>query len=132
MTADSDFDPLFVITRDGDVEVFDSILIAEGNLEAIDVMDGEFIELFGIDGERLTISARERDHEVVIERTGRSELGTLVDRLRSLAERNGYDGSSGEPRAVANQILLSDWQTRSPRWPRWLDRRRHGEGPRHV
>jgi hypothetical protein len=123
---------VFVITRDGDVEVFDSIEIAEGNLEAIDVLDGEYVELFGIDGERLTISASQQDFKVVIERTGRFELGTLVDRLNALAERNGFDGSRGDPRAIANQVLINEWRVRWPRWPHWLDRRIHGDGPPQV
>lgn len=130
MQSPADLQPTFVITRDGDVYLYKTVARASSGMEAIDVRDGEYEGAFGIDGERLEILTD--GHGVRLEATGRYDLPRLQDRLRALAERNGYSGDNPDPRAVANEVFANQWQARWPRWPRWLDQRLHDDGPPRV
>jgi len=127
-------DPVFVISADGHVELYQSPAHAEHVIEGYDVADGEYGGdlggLFSIEGEVLTFVPGEGgDWEPVrIERTGRFEFDLLANRLAELADRNRYEGDP-DPRVVANQIFASYWDLRRIRWPRWLDLRVNGEGP---
>ncbi|REK69849.1 hypothetical protein DX116_11700 [Aeromicrobium endophyticum] len=128
---------MFVITVDGDVQLYGTPARAETAIEGHDVRDGEYGGdlggLFSVDGEILefaTTDGQVRD-PVRIERTGRFERDALVARLTRLADRNRYEGDP-DPRVVANQIFVSYWSLRRIRWPRWLDRRVNGDGPPRV
>jgi hypothetical protein len=130
-------DPVFVITVDGDVQLYRTPAHAEAVIECHDVRDGEYGGdlggLFSVDGEILafaTTDGQVRD-PVRIERTGHFELDTLMARLARLADRNRYEGDS-DPRVVANQLFASYWGLRRVRWPQWLDLWVNGEGPPRV
>lgn len=116
--------PMFVITRDGDVDLYKTAAEAASSMEAIDVHDGEYEAAFSVTGERFEIVVE--DDRVDLVRTGTSDLPNLRERLRALAERNGYSGDDPDPRVVANEVFANQWRTRWPRWPKWLDRRLHG------
>lgn len=125
-----DLQPTFVITRDGDVDLYKAVAQAESYMEAVDVRDGHYEAAFSLTGERLEIVLDE--DRVGLIATGTTDLPHLRERLRTLAERNGYSGDDPDPRLVANQAFANEWRTRWPRWPTWLDRRLHGEGPPRV
>lgn len=118
---------VFVGTRDGDLEVYADAAAAAGDLEAVDVQDGEYPFACRVDGAVLAIFTE--DERVVLDLTGDVDQA----RLRALIE--AYAPSApGAPRALApldfaEQWLDQQWQRRSVRWPRWLDRRMHGSGP---
>lgn len=122
--------PTFVITRDGDVDLYMTPADAAANLEAVDVLDGEYEDAFSLEGERMNIVTD--GDAVTLAASGTFELTRLRERLRALAERNGYTGEDPDPRQVANEILANQWRTRWPQWPHWLDRQLHGDGPPQV
>lgn len=130
-------DPIFVITADGDVDLYRSVAHAEGGIEGYDVADGEYGGdlggLFSIDGEILILVPGEGEvwAPVRIERSGRYELDVLSKRLTELAARNAY-AADPDPRVVANRIFAAQWSLRLIRWPKWLDVRLNGEGPPRV
>jgi hypothetical protein len=130
MEPPADLRPTFVITRDGDVDLYKTVARASSGIEAIDVRDGEYEGAFAIDGERLEILIE--GYGVRLESTGSYDLPRLRERLRALAERNGYSGEDPDPRAVANEVFANEWRARWPKWPKWLDQRLHGEGPPQV
>lgn len=118
----------FVLTKDGDVLVFDSVDGASSYVEAVDVEDGEYESFFTVDGQPLTPKI-ERDDSVRLIAKGPPDLPGLVERLRGLQERNRFVSNPEDPPGVANEYFRKEWERRWPRWPGWLDRRLHGEGP---
>ncbi|MGY2876554.1 hypothetical protein ACVW00_003744 [Marmoricola sp. URHA0025 HA25] len=131
MQAPLNLQPTFVITRDGDVDLYKTLDDAASYMEAIDVRDGEYEDAFSMTGERLEIVID--GYQVRLVSTGVKDLPRLRDRLRQLADRNGYsEADDPDPRAVANEVFANEWRARWPRWPRWLDRRLHGDGPLRV
>lgn len=130
MKSPKESQPLFVVSRDGDVDLFKSVDLAAAGMESIDVPDGAYVAAYGIDGERFEIS--EDGAAVILRATGAFDLPRMQERLRALAERNGYSGEDPDPRAVANEVFANEWRMRWPRWPKWLDRRLHGDGPPQV
>ena len=130
MKAPTELQPVFVFSSYGAIALFKSVELAAGGIESVDVRDGEYVEVFGIDGERFEITAD--GHTVTLRNTGVLELARLRERLRTLAERNGYSGEDPDRRFVANEVFANEWRMRWPRWPKWLDRRLHGEGPAKV
>jgi hypothetical protein len=130
-TSESPLDPVFVITRDGDFHLFKSLDQAAGWVEAVDVLDGEYVDFIRVTGERLraVASASPNAARVVLEPTGVIDLDYLQARLHALASRNGYDGPAENPREIANQVFANEWRSAWPRWWPWLHQRLHGEGP---
>ena len=85
--------PVIVFDRDGEPHVFRSLHEAQGELEAIDVADGEY-EVFTLDGRYVCASGDERRGEVYFELTDRDEL----DRLRALVvQAHARLGLASEP-----------------------------------
>ena len=123
-------EPTFVFTKDGDVQLFTSVEEAARSVEAVDVMDGEYAAFFAVDGERLHPEVDGR--RVRLRRTGARDVDALSHQLRAVAQRNGYEGDDPDPRVVANEVFANQWHSRSLRWPKWLDRRLHGDGPPTV
>ncbi|MCW2760774.1 MAG: hypothetical protein JWR85_975 [Marmoricola sp.] len=46
-------DPAFLITRDGDVDVFKTPEEAADWVEAVEVLDGEYTDCFRVDGQKI-------------------------------------------------------------------------------
>jgi hypothetical protein len=122
--------PTFLITRDGDVELFKTRTEVTYWVEAVDVEAGEYTGCFSIEGELLHLAVD--DGRVDIKASGIFDPEGLSSQLRLLAERNGYRGDDPDPRLVADEVFADEWNRRSPRWPNWLDRRLHGSGPPRV
>jgi len=123
-------DPTFLITRDGDVELFKTPQEAAGWVEAVDVEDGEYTDCFRVNGERLELDIFKE--EVHVRPTGTYDAAFLSQRLAELAERNAYTGDAPDPRTVANEVFAHQWKRRWPRWPKSLDRHLHGDGPPRI
>jgi hypothetical protein len=133
-TSESPLDPVFVISRDGDLHLFKSPSEAASWVEAVDVLDGEYDDFFRVDGERLrpVIGTSPSSSHVVLEPTGVSDIQYLTGRLHALASRNGYEGLPEDPRSIANQVFAHEWRNAWPRWWPWLRRRLHGDNPPSV
>jgi hypothetical protein len=123
--------PILAFDRDGYPYAFLSLEEACGELEAIDVVAGEY-EAFTLDGRRVRAWGDERRGEVHLEVTDLREL----DRLRALVgeahDRLGFTSDREQPVAVANELLARQWNERWPRWPSWLHRRTHRGAPPQV
>ncbi|MGJ7442500.1 hypothetical protein [Aquipuribacter sp. MA13-6] len=120
--------PLLVFDCDDEVYAFRALATAEGFLESIDVLDGEYRGAFTTDGHVVTITG-EPDGPVTLTLTSEVDRGTLTELLEAAANRRGRPWPSDDPSAVAAQLLHEVWEQRWPRRPRWLSRRLHGEEP---
>jgi len=127
---ESPLDPTFLITRDGDVELFKTPQEAAEWVEAVDVVDGEYTDCFRMSGERLEFNIVK--DEVQLRPTGAYDAAFLSQRLRELAARNDYTGDAPDPLTVVNEVFANQWKRRWPRWPKSLDRRLHGDGPARI
>jgi hypothetical protein len=127
-----DLRAVFVFSRDdGDMLVFPSLKAAASYIEAVDVNDGVYEALYTLDG--WVIDPRpdpsERQVELVV-----SEKKDVDGLLRRVAERRPSDHglTPADLRVIANEDFHAQWRVRWPRWPKWLDRRMHGDGPPQI
>lgn len=115
---------VFVVAGDG-VEHHATAREAAAHMEAIDVEDGEYSGVYGLDGTVHDVVVRRG--LVELDRTERTDLPALLDALR--------DALDLPPGAPVDLVALVDdrqrraWEHRWPRWPRRLDRRLHGDAP---
>jgi len=122
---------VFVFARDGEVMAFPHLETAAGWMEAIDVLEGEYSGAFTIDGRKVTISA-EPDSPVSLRVTHVGALAELGERLGRSSALIGRRFDLSDLTAVANYLMLMEWNHRWPRRPRWLSRLIHGNGPARV
>jgi hypothetical protein len=122
-------EPVFVFAVDG-VDVFPSVGDAADSLGGFDIDDGEFEALITLDGR--IVRAESRGEVAVLTVTQQRDVAELKRRLRSFARSAGFLCTPDDPRAVANEILRRQWETRWPKRPRWLDERIHGSNPDQI
>lgn len=120
---------LRIVDRDGEVMPLPSVRDAELQLEAIDVLDGEYAA-FGVDGRVLALRAVGDD--VILTGTEGWDLAGLRTRIRDYHGRTNLESDQDDVVAVVNELFRRQWEARLPKWPRWLDRRLHGHGPAQV
>lgn len=119
--------PVFVFALDSDdIEVAPSL---DGASRCIEPYDVDISEVVDASGRRYRAEAHGLD--TVLVDTAEADRAALEARLhRYVAERGINFSASGDyVVAVANALTLQEWESRRPRWPRWLDRRLHGPGP---
>lgn len=127
-----DLRAVFVFQRvDPEMLVFPSLEAAASYIEAIDVNDGVYETLYTLDG--WVIDPRpdtsERHVELVV-----GEKRDVDGLLQRVADRRPSDRVllPEDLQVIANEELRRQWNVRWPRWPAWLDRRMHGDGPTHI
>jgi hypothetical protein len=94
----------FVIHRDGDVWVFDSIEGAALEVEGRDVVANEYVLFCTADGERLEPRVLD-ELRVELRRTGEFMLDQLTGLLTKHAERNGIVSPPDDLAAVATELF---------------------------
>ncbi|MFC9686949.1 hypothetical protein ACFTSF_00290 [Kribbella sp. NPDC056951] len=122
-------DPRLVfLFDDSEVHIFQSLAAAEGWMEAPDVVDGEYTAALTDTGQviRMTTTA---NHEVVLELTDETNPTKLRQLLRQHSAEAGQPDTDLDPIDFANRYWQLEWDTRWPKWPRWLDKRLHPHGP---
>lgn len=117
---------VLVADRNGEVVAFPSVSEAVAQLEAVDVVAGEYVA-FGLGGQVLDLRAV--GEEIVIADTGRCDVEGLRRRVQAYGDRVGLDCDLRDTVAVANELLRREWEARLPKWPRWLAVRLHGAAP---
>lgn len=120
-------DAVFVFGDDPLPGVFTSLAEAAGDMEAIDVENGEYHALYTLDGRVVRMSTASGG--VRLEVTDERNVTDLRRRLREWADRGALASDPDDPVAVANELLQGHWDARWPKRPRWLSRRIHGAGP---
>lgn len=122
---------VFVFADDG-VSFFLTAEEAAASVEAIDIEAGEYKAFIRLDGE--TLEPRILDHsQVLLDASGHRDTELLVRLLeREHVAHRTFTSDPAQPASVANELLLGSWEGRWPRWPGWLDRRLHGDGPGRV
>jgi len=121
---------VFVFDTSGDLNVFASVDHAAGWLEAVDVDLGEYAAAYLLDGTVLELSTAEE--RVILERTDRKDLTTLMARLRAHQRAVGRPEEDSDLVAFANEVMREEWEGRWPRPPRCLKRWFPGKGPPRV
>jgi hypothetical protein len=119
---------VLVFDSDGEAYAFRSLATAEGHLEMIDVLDGEYQGAFTTDGNVVVLSG-EPDGPVSLTWTPDKDPARLAQLLHAAATRRGRPWVHDDPAAIAAELLHEDWEQRWPKRPRWLSRRLHGEEP---
>ncbi|MCW5951885.1 MAG: hypothetical protein KIT69_06480 [Propionibacteriaceae bacterium] len=114
---------------DGSISVFENLRYAEGYVEATDVIDGEWGTFYGLNGQVFTPEVDEHKWVVRLIPTDTYDLAGLVAELSEYARAHGFTADGSDPRAFVNEIEQREWALR---WPRWLDRWMHGDGPLQV
>lgn len=107
--------------------MFPSLAAAEDWMEAVDVDAGEYTNALTETGRVITM--RTENEEVVLALTDDVDLTKLHDLLREHGELVGQPGIELDPVGFANRCWMLEWETRWPKWPRWLDTRLHPHGP---
>ncbi len=120
-------EPRLIFAFEGPYEVYvcDSVQAAEGQFEAIDVDNNEYV-FFGDDGE--VIRGRTRDGLVVLAPTSEKRPAELRNRLRTYLVHPGVqlDADLADDPVALGRILLQRQRDRQwPRWPGWLHRLVH-------
>lgn len=123
-----DLRAVFVFDRDGEMQVFPSLKQAADYMEAVDVNDGEYEALYTLDGWVIDAQADSRESQVELIVTQKNDVEGLRRRVAT-HRRPGGASTPDDLRAVANEEFRAQWELRWPRWPSWLDRRMHGQGP---
>ena len=124
--------PLMAFDRDGEAYVFLSLDAAHGELEAIDVADGEY-ELFTLDGRLVQPSSvNTRRGEFDLDITDRHDLVRLQTLVEQAHRRLRLTSDPRDLVAVANEVLAREWRERRSWWPQWLHRWRYREGPPQI
>ena len=84
----------------------------------------------------MTVSSSSRildQANAVLGASGHRDPEALVELLeRERVSNCGFTSDPAQPESVANELLVGDWEARWPKWPAWLDRRLHGDGPERV
>lgn len=124
-----DDSPRVVFLFDGnmDLYLFPSLDAAEDWMEAIDVDAGEYPAAMTETGRVIKMSTEKG--LVVLELTDQTDLPKLQELLRAHGKLIGQQGIELDPVDFANQSWKHDWETRWPKWPRWLDKHLHPHGP---
>lgn len=94
----------FVVTRDGDIDAFESIELAASYVEGYDVKDGEYDLFCTVDGERLEPWLLD-EVRVDLRPTGEDAQAQLGAYLRKHAGRNRLNSIPPDPQAVASELL---------------------------
>ena len=121
--------PPAVLVFDSDEEAyaFRSLATAEGQLEMIDVLGGEYQGAFTTDGTVVIISG-DPQGPVSLTLTPDRDPARLAELLDAAATRRGRPWMQDDPSAITTELLHEVWMQRWPKRPRWLSRRLHGEG----
>jgi len=120
----------FVFDNEGDLNVFPSLQVATGWLEAVDVDGGEYSAAFLDDGSVVELGTA--GEEVVLTATATRDLLRLDRLLSQYQHRIGDPVTGGSARDFANDWLRAEWEQRWPKRPVWLARRLHGKHPPQV
>jgi len=111
--------------------VFRSAAAARGWMELVDVKAGGYVAIYTADGRKVSIVVRENDFELRL--TDEADHAGLRRMMREYHARSELGGPAPEsPVAYANNQLLWHWEHRWPKWPGWLSRRIHGDGPVQI
>ena len=119
---------VLVFGQDGEVYGFASAAAAASELESVDVLRGEYVAAYAVDGQVLELTGTD-DHRVMISHSPTFDLPALVSRLAEAQPRATFRSSPASPREVALELILRDRRGLWPRGPTWLHRRIHGTGP---
>jgi hypothetical protein len=123
-------DAVFVFGEDPLPGVFTSLADAAGDMEAIDVANGEYHALYTVDGHVVRMSGA--SGYVRLEVTDERNVADLRRRLREWAARGDLASDPDDLVAVANELLRGQSEARWPKRPRWLSRRIHGASPPEI
>ncbi|MGQ0845393.1 MAG: hypothetical protein ACT4QF_14800 [Sporichthyaceae bacterium] len=111
--------PVFVQDSGGDVLVFADLSAAEGDLEGVDVEDGEYPRLYAVDGHRVVVATDGQAVRLTV--TDELDREGLVTMLREYQARVPMSSPADRPFAVANELLA--WESRL-KWRRRIRFRR--------
>jgi hypothetical protein len=110
-----------------DLTMFPSIADAQDWLEAMDVDDGEYTAALTETGRVVRMTTK--NELVVLELTDELDSELLHRLLREHGQAIGRPGIELDPVGFANESWKREWDHRWPRWPHWLDKRLHPQGP---
>jgi len=123
---------VFVLDRDGDLDVYADLSYAAGSMEFLCVEDGEYVAAYRVDGAVLAITSVRKEERVLLTLTGEVDVAAL-EALVDAAVRTAPPGTTAAPVVTpldfAEAWFAREWDRRWVRWPRWLDRWMHGPGP---
>lgn len=110
---------VLVLTRDGETFALASARDAVRELEAVDVLDGEYVEALRVDGARLRFVVSRG--AVVLEPTGERDPAALARVVRGAVADYDLAAPASDAAAVADELLRREADAR---WPRRLWSRR--------
>ena len=122
---------VLVFDRDGEVTAFPRLDNAAGWLESIDVLDGEYVCAFTLDGHVVEITGVHGGPVSLRVTVERDDTGLRELLLRSQA-RMGFVSDVDDLVSVANELMRQEWEHRWPRRPSWLRRSLYGDHPPQV
>ena len=117
---------------DGGLNVELSIERAVSSMEPIDVGNGVYEAVFDESGRCYDFSVVNETTQ--LQATDVLDIEGLRDRLRAQGQAmHSLEGVDlDDPMVIAEAISRLEWERRWPRWPKWLSRRLHGDGPAIV
>lgn len=122
---------MLLFDQDGWVDFYATASEASQDLEAVDVRDGEYVAVYGLDGEAYDLGLTGKPHHEVpvLTATGQRDPVRLQGLLHAAQQHAPSWVTSTDPATFVNARAMHDWERRRLRWPSWLDRRLHGAAP---
>ncbi|WP_123378933.1 hypothetical protein [Pseudokineococcus lusitanus] len=123
---------VFVLDRDGDLDVYADAAYAAGSMEFLMVEDDEYVTAYRVDGAVLAIASVRKEERVVLTLTGEVDAAALQALVDDAVRRSPAGTATAgvvTPLDYAEAWFAGEWNRRWVRWPHWLDRWLHGAGP---
>ncbi len=125
----SDRDPVILhAPDDGSIDFFEDFEEVDGCLVVSGVVEDSWTTFYRLDGEKLAPVLGQYDWVERLVPTGSRDLGGLVLLLTEYAREHHFESDGSDPAAFVDEMARRDHESRWPQWPRWLDRRMHGDG----
>ena len=123
--------PVIVLDTSGYLQGFSSLEYANSAMELMEdwvTDDSSNAEIFMLDGRRIEVElSNMRDPKFVV--VGRPDREYAIRRILTARNLTTIKANPNDLGSLLVELRVHEWESRWPKWPRWLSRRLHGPKP---